>query len=247
MKLRFPLDLTYDLEKIPAANRWGAVRKFDNHTGVDLFCDPGTPVYAIEDGEVVKVDWFTGAVIDMPWWEETQAVAVEGKSGVWNYAEITPNEPYIKVGKKIRQGDIIGYVKTVLKKDKGLPMTMLHLELYEHGYRGDWSMWNLNSLPYPGLINPEYIFGEKLYNQLTPEAKKVAGANRWFTDKEITEIVKGLKVTARIDWGLKSEVYKKWKPSDFFEAIQQYNQRNPIVGCSNHMWSKDPKNKMEKW
>ena len=52
MKLRFPLDLTYDLEKIPAANRWGAVRKFDNHTGVDLFCDPGTPVYAIEDGEV---------------------------------------------------------------------------------------------------------------------------------------------------------------------------------------------------
>lgn len=230
--MRFPLNKTFDLNEIPTANRWGAKRKYDNHTGVDLFCEPGTPVYAIEDGVVVKVDWFTGAVIGMPWWEDTQAVAVKGKSGVWNYAEVTPNENYIQVGRNIKAGDIIGYVKTVLKKDKGLPMTMLHLELYDDFVVDKpWVMWNLNSAAPKGLINPEYIFGEKLYNKLTLDARKVADINGWFSDKKIKEVVKDMKITARHEWGIPASTYAKWKPSDFFMAMVDDQRRNPISGC----------------
>jgi murein DD-endopeptidase MepM/ murein hydrolase activator NlpD len=230
MKLRFPLDKHIELSSIPAANRWGAVRKYDRHTGVDLFCDPGTPVYAIEDGIVTKVAWFTGEIINLPWWENTQAVAVEGKSGVWNYAELTPNEPFIRVGKKIYQGDIIGYVKTVLKKDKGLPMTMLHLELYKKGYRGDWVSWQHNYAAPADLMNPEFIFGQKEYNKLTSEAKPVADHNGWITDEQIKEAVKEFKITARLEWDIPASQYAKWKPSDFFTAMVDHNKRDPIVG-----------------
>jgi len=228
--MRFPLDKKIELDSIPAANRWGARRKFDNHTGVDFFCDPGTPVYAIEDGVVMKIDWFTGAVIDMPWWEDTMAVAIKGKSGVWNYAEIAPHLS-LKVGSVVKQGDWVGNVMTVLKKDKGLPMTMLHLELYDDFVADKpWVMWNLNCAAPKGLINPEYILGEKLYNQLTLEARKVADINGWFSDKKIKEVVKDMKITARQDWDIPASTYAKWKPSDFFMAMVDDNRRNPIHG-----------------
>ena len=34
---------------------FGAIRKFDVHTGVDLYCKKRTPICAVEDGEVVPV------------------------------------------------------------------------------------------------------------------------------------------------------------------------------------------------
>ena len=51
-------------------------------------------------------------------------------------------------------------VKRVLKKDKGLPMTMLHIELYEHGYRGDGEVW-ITEKPMM-LLNIEEIL-EKIF------------------------------------------------------------------------------------
>jgi UDP-N-acetylglucosamine:LPS N-acetylglucosamine transferase len=35
--------------------------------------------------------------------------------------------------------------ESVLKKDKGLPMNMLHVEAYEPDYIGEGEIWNLNS------------------------------------------------------------------------------------------------------
>ena len=136
----FPINRYYLLEDIPAANRWGAVRKHDTHTGVDLFCPEGEPVYAFEDGEITDIAPFTGASIGMPWWAETECMAVEGKSGVILYGEIIPN-PDFRIGDKIKEGALIGNVKTVLLKDKGKPRTMLHIEWYEMGYRGNWDGW----------------------------------------------------------------------------------------------------------
>ncbi len=107
---------------------FGAIRKHDIHTGVDLYCEPGSEVFAIEDGVVIAVQPFTGEAAGYPWWHETSAVLVEGTSGVICYGEI---EALVEKGNYIQTGSVIGKVKTVLKNDKGLPMTMLHIELYK--------------------------------------------------------------------------------------------------------------------
>jgi hypothetical protein len=113
---------------------FGFARKHDIHTGVDLYCEPGATVYAIECGEVVDIMDFTGVNAESPWWNETRAVLVEGPSGVFVYGEIKEREG-LKIGDNVECGDILGEVVTVLQKDKGKPMTMLHLELYEHKFR----------------------------------------------------------------------------------------------------------------
>jgi hypothetical protein len=116
---------------------FGAVRKFDVHTGVDLYCDEGSPVCAVEDGEIIAIEEFTGPNAESPWWHETLAVLVRGVSGVVCYGEVSigflpglEKPPYLKIGEHIERGDLIGWSKQVLKKDKGKPMCMLHLELY---------------------------------------------------------------------------------------------------------------------
>lgn len=136
--MRKPLNQPIVLSSIPRHGRFGGKRKFDTHTGVDLYCEPGEPVYAIEDGLVVNVCPFTGSRAKSPWWNNTEAVLVEGASGVILYGEI---KSALKTGALINEGDIIGTVKKVLKKDKGLPTTMLHIELYRKGYRGDGEWW----------------------------------------------------------------------------------------------------------
>lgn len=136
--------------------KFGAVRRFDVHTGVDLYCSPGDPVSSIEDGQVVAVRKFTGPDAGSPWWNETWAVCVQGESGVIVYGEI---EPLVKEGDALKEGQRLGLVKTVLKKDKGLPMTMLHLELYstlmEH------PEWPLGQPKPNGLLDPTHLLGKK--------------------------------------------------------------------------------------
>lgn len=118
---------------------FGVQRKHHIHEGVDLYCHQGQPVQAVEEGVVVAVIPFTGEIANppSPWWRDTWAVLVEGPSGVVVYGEITPD---VKVGDPIVPGWNIGYVKQVLKIDKGRPMAMLHLELHRPGTRDakDW-------------------------------------------------------------------------------------------------------------
>jgi hypothetical protein len=70
--------------------RFGAVRKHDVHTGVDLYCAVSTKVVAVEAGEVVVIEPFTGPDAASPWWLSTEAVLVEGASGVVVYGEVHP-------------------------------------------------------------------------------------------------------------------------------------------------------------
>lgn len=111
---------------------FGAVRRHDVHTGVDLYCPEGTEVIAVEAGVVVAVLPFTGPRADSPWWEDTDAVLVEGASGVVLYGELGPA---VAVGDRCRAGDLLGHVVRVLRRDKGRPVAMLHLELYAPGAR----------------------------------------------------------------------------------------------------------------
>jgi hypothetical protein len=66
----------------------------------------------------------------MPWWNETQAIIITGKSGAILYGEIKVTDG-IDEGDIIEEGFLIGTVLTVLKKDKGRPMSMLHIELHK--------------------------------------------------------------------------------------------------------------------
>lgn len=136
---------------------FGASRKWDIHTGYDLYCDPGQLVVAMEDGVIVKIENFTGPSAEppTPWWNDTQAIMIEGATGVILYGEVKPLDS-IKVGDKVKAGKIIGKVITVLQKDKGLPMTMLHLEVYKPGTR-ETVVWNLGESQPSTLLDPTML------------------------------------------------------------------------------------------
>lgn len=150
-----------------APGQFGSVRYADVHTGVDLYCELGTEVVAVEDGEVVVVEWFTGKNVAAPdgkpadWWNDTKVVMVRGASGIVAYGEVTPR---VQVGDQVKAGQVIAVVDTaVLKPFKGRPMVMLHLELYERLVRDEsapsWSpshsAWWEKGEPQPGhLLDP---------------------------------------------------------------------------------------------
>lgn len=137
-----------------APGRFGTVRRHDVHTGIDLYCELGTGVVAVEPGRVVAVETFTGpsATPPTPWWSDTQAVLVEGESGVVVYGEMTAR---VMPGDDVIRGQILGVVdRPVLPKFKGRPMVMLHLELMAHGARHTL-VWELGAPRPAQLLDPE--------------------------------------------------------------------------------------------
>lgn len=140
---------------------FGVERKFDVHCGIDYYCEPGQTVVYAESGTIVAIEKFTGefATPPTPWWNNTYAVLVEGASGVVVYGEIQPLD-VIQVGKIVRTGMVIGHVIPVLKKDKGLPMTMLHIELHKHGTR-ETAVWNLGESKPESLLDPTLFLERK--------------------------------------------------------------------------------------
>jgi murein DD-endopeptidase MepM/ murein hydrolase activator NlpD len=133
-------------------NHFGAVRKYDIHSGIDLFAKVGTPVYAIEDGIVVNIIAFTGKGAGSSWWNNTRAVLIRGNTGVILYGEIKPSLGLTK-GDQVKEGTEIGTVLQVLKRNKGLPTSMLHLEVYDHNTT-DAVWWKLNEPQPDNLIDP---------------------------------------------------------------------------------------------
>lgn len=153
-----------NIKDIPTSDMpggFGYIRKFDIHTGIDIYCAENTPVYAIRDGIVVNIEDFTGVDSNppTPWWYDTQSILIEDSTNVICYGEISVNN--LKIGDIIRKGDVIGYIKQVLKKDKGLPMCMLHVELYEKGIK-ESVVWNLNEPIPKGLLDISTIQNELL-------------------------------------------------------------------------------------
>lgn len=145
--------------EVPTGTHHGAFgiqRKFDIHTGVDLYCDEDQEVCAVEDGIVSAVSWFTGEFAESPWWNNTKAIVVEGSSGAVCYGELIE---VVSVGQKIHKGEVIGRVKRVLKKDKGLPTSMLHLELYRSGVI-DHPWWKLGQPQPETLQDPTNLLVE---------------------------------------------------------------------------------------
>jgi len=158
------IDITKQIE-LPIGNHCGAfgvARKHDYHGGVDLYCPNGTPVHAVADGEVVQIRPFTGAIAGYPWWHDTYAMSVDHGDCIAVYGEI--HKSCFKVGQKITRGQQIGNVKTVLKKDKGRPMTMLHFALHSCDVLSN-RQWDLDRPQAGGLFDPT----NRLIRALKPE------------------------------------------------------------------------------
>lgn len=155
---------------------FGSIRKEDVHTGIDLYCEIGTEVVAMCDGIVVGVENFTGKYVGnkvrtpdqyndgdpnaqqpSPWWNDTDAVLIKSDIGgsVILYGELDTD---IEIGTRVVAGQIIGKIKrSVLRFNKGRPMTMLHLEWHKPGAPYFSFGWEINRPKPEKLLDPEII------------------------------------------------------------------------------------------
>lgn len=150
------MDLATD-GPIPMAGRghpgaFGHERANHTHEGVDLYGQEGDVVVAMFDGVVVFNGPFTGNEAGSPWWLSTGAIAIEGAHGVLFHGEI--NALPLAVGSRVSAGDPLGTISRVLRKDKGRPLHMLHLEFYEHGIYESIGIWAAGSPRPLGLLDP---------------------------------------------------------------------------------------------
>lgn len=149
---QFPLR-EYDRSTLPIGNHPGAfgyVRKNHTHEGIDLYGSKTALVHAIERGIVIAIYQFTGEAVGMPWWHDTWAIAVADAEGIWVYGELQQPRSVV-VGDVVKEGQYIGQLKQVLKVDKGLPMTMLHLERWKKHTSPHTFLWQ-NGTPQPDFL-----------------------------------------------------------------------------------------------
>lgn len=151
---------------------FGALRKHDVHTGVDLYTVEGASVLAMEEGEVVAVVDFTGPP-ESPWWLFTKAVMVEGASGVLCYGEV---ETRLQTGDRVLRAEPIANVLPVLKEVRidipGHSRFMLHLELYDRGVREPVT-WRLGEPCPKGLRDPLPLLSRAWNERAVQEQKEV--------------------------------------------------------------------------
>lgn len=157
----FPLSRATGIPKGMHPGAYGYQRKYDIHSGVDLYCDKGQKVFAVEDGQVVLIETFTGPSIGTPWWNDTKCVMIEGASGCINYEEVIP---MVELGQWVYRGNVIAEIASVLKEGKERPdipghsRNMLHIELYNHGCRKPINFWtNIDEVPDKLLDPTEYL------------------------------------------------------------------------------------------
>lgn len=162
---RFTNILQEDYNEITHPGWFGATRKYDMHTGVDLYCEPNTPVFPFEEGEIVGLGYFTGKEAGCPWWNESRYLSIKGKSGIIIYGEINARE--FKIGEIVGPKDCIGNVVQILQKkpSKSIPfhkLNMLHVELLREDKSYEGEVWKLSSNRPKQLKDPSiYLFNAK--------------------------------------------------------------------------------------
>lgn len=121
-----------------------------SHAGIDYVNSPGTPVYAMADGKVLRFNTYG-------FYAGTGVVEVENYDGsVARYAEIRPSTAIQNGQRIVRRGDVIGTMVT----NSANGMAMLHLEMY-YGYdpygnkmSGALSQWD-NTTYWYTAYNPD--------------------------------------------------------------------------------------------
>ena len=142
-----------EIPELPHPGAFSKKRKHHQHEGVDLYCENTDEVYNKKKRIIIGIFPFTGEIANSPWWNYTYCMLVRCENFVFNYGEIIPSQ-YVNVGDIVEEGDVLGWVVPVLKKNKGRPMTMLHLEMYEKNILIPTSSWKLNEEKHEGLLDP---------------------------------------------------------------------------------------------
>lgn len=146
---------------------FGCPRKFDIHTGIDLYGDEGDIIRAIRSGEVIRNSQFTGEALGFAFWLDTDAVLIKDEFGFYLYGELKSS---LKEGDEIRSGDIVGRLLPVLPTKKlrkdipGHSNVMLHLERYDLTYDPNkiyndglsWPSWELDTKKHDFLKDPTF-------------------------------------------------------------------------------------------
>jgi murein DD-endopeptidase MepM/ murein hydrolase activator NlpD len=123
-RIKFPLKTRSPSNYKTGMRKFGSNRaKGRKHAGCDLYAPIGTPVYAMDDGEVTNFYAF---------YLGTYALEIKHSDFIARYGEISKSATGIKKGSKVKKGQLIGYVGEL----KGLNMSMLHLELYSGNASG---------------------------------------------------------------------------------------------------------------
>lgn len=145
-----------EIPLLPHPGAFAKKRKHHRHEGIDLYANDGDDVIAIESGIVIDIFQFTGENVNSPWWNDTFGILIEGENYTLNYGELIPHKD-LNIGDKIKAGELIGNIKTVLKVNKGRPMSMLHLEMYKKGTKKTINMWDLNKEKPKELLDPTIL------------------------------------------------------------------------------------------
>jgi hypothetical protein len=66
--------------------------------------------------------------------------------------------------------------------------------------------------------------------KLTDEAKYICGINYITTDEKLNEVVKDIKVTMRLEHGIKAKESNKMSHSEVLLWQVEENRKNPITG-----------------
>jgi len=146
---QFPLKMAPSKPYTDGMRAFGANRTNGRkHAGCDLYAPVGTPIYAMDDGEVIRgpYSFYLG----------TFALEVKHPDFVARYGEISGAAPGIKAGSKVKKGQLLGYIGE-LKFKSGNTMSMLHLELYRGTATGSLTT---SALPYKrrgDLMDPTSI------------------------------------------------------------------------------------------
>lgn len=121
----------FPLKKKPTASYLQGMQKFgssrDNgtriHAASDLYQSQYQPVYAVADGEIL--------VDRAPFYLGTSATEIRHKGGfIVRYGEIASSSlKPLKLGKTVKAGQLIGYIKKV--NSRSVTSAMLHFELYK--------------------------------------------------------------------------------------------------------------------
>lgn len=129
----FPLARLPQPDWTGGARHFGAPRGGRKHAGCDLLAAPGTAIYAISDGVLVRGPYeFTGP----PRYPVTHAVEIRHGDILVRYGEIAPGS-YCG-GKTPSAGQKIAQVGA---------LQMLHFEVYTHG-ASNASLTNISIMPY---------------------------------------------------------------------------------------------------
>ena len=138
---------------------FGYSKNHNVHTGVDLYVSYNAPVHSVENGTVIDIVKFTGPQTNYPNLLPTQAILIEGQSGVVLYGEIEVLEE-IQIGQLIEAGSKIAHIKCAVPDQP-----MLHLELYKPGTKNSCVWKQGQPQPKPLLDPTSYLLSLKTYRR----------------------------------------------------------------------------------